>query len=99
MGWALAALGLIALTYLVWSGRRPIHYRRVGELELADFVPNLLEDAVGSKLVVEDEGSGTTVVVEKVRHDPTVQQFALVLEFSAPPMGLQPSTRFPPRDV
>jgi hypothetical protein len=78
MTWAMISLLVAAaLAYLFWSGRRPIHYRGVDRSEFSEFLENRLRDAVGSRLIVEDESSHVTVVVEKVFADATAQEFRI----------------------
>lgn len=74
---ALVSILLCILFYFWWTGRNAIHYRGVTWQEFQDFTVNLLRDAVGSKLIVQDESSGEVVIVEKTAMLPNEMTFSL----------------------
>lgn len=74
--WLVLTFG-ICVAGVWWWARSPYHHRSVRWDEFADFVNNLVRDADGSKMIVEDEATHRSVVVEKLYSDESSQIFAL----------------------
>ena len=67
--WMLILLVVGCGAFVWWWARRPYHHHGIRPGEFADFFENLLRDADGSKLIVQDESALHSVVVEKLYSD------------------------------
>ena len=81
----LLAVGCAALVW--WWARRPYHHRGIRPGEFPDFFKNLLRDADGSRMIVQDESALHSVEVKKAYSD----KQEIVFEFRAAVSDEEPS--------